>query len=659
MNRGLRCLDALLLAILLGYVGVAQAGESSSTAENVHQADEITVTGRKIEERLSGELVQYGHQVEIIEGKTLEKGGFVDLQSALGSLVPGLFLTVNSGRGDYSNAKLHGSSDILWMLDGVRLNNRLYGGAYLDSISIKMIDHIEVLKGGEGLFYGTNAQSGVINIITKKITQKTSGQVGASYGTQEYKDVYGDVSTTVKGHGFMFFGSGDGWDGYTPYNDWAYARAGNPDQPERGYDRGMFGGKYEHHFDALGEGATFKMHIQRNVGSFDYPRINELMAHNDRTEDIQFIKWDHDVNESFSYYIKAFNHQWWTDYTRQKLDGTYLYNDSEWGYEDRGVNVMGSYRFLEEQEILFGYDYQNYWAKDDVWHIAKKEEDVKALFMQYRPWFSFLPDANFAVGGRYNKTSGNDITIWNASGRVPLRSGVAFRGMVGTSFNLPTAEELYLDEDSMVGNPDLQPEESTNVDVGVEGAFSIFTWGIGYYWRETDNEIAANEDRTTYINVNGTTDYRGVDLQLGAKLTDEVSVLVNMTTTDASSEGSSQQLVKTPEYVIKVNLQYTEKKGKWGVGVETQYVGETVMRGYSSYEPYQDEINYGDYFILNLSCFYTFGGDNRHRLTFRMENILDEEYATSMNSIDVNADRFTYEKLGSPFSAILGYSFTF
>ncbi len=284
---------------------------------------------------------------------------------------------------------------------------------------------------------------------------------------------------------------------------------------------------------------------------------------------------------------------------------------------------------------------------------------MNALFFQYRPTFSFLPDATFALGGRYNKTGENEISIWNVSGRIPIFADITFRGMAGTSFNLPTAEELYLDEDTMVGNPDLKPEESINIDIGLEGKFSIFNWNIGYYWRETDDEISANEDRTTYINADGETKYQGFDIQLGARLTDEIYALANLTTVDAKANGSSQQLVRTPEYVVKVNLQYTEQKGCWGAGIETQYVGKTVNRGYASYDPYQDEINYGEYFLISLSGFYAFGTENRHRLTLRIENLFDEHYATGINSIDVDSDRFTYKRYGMPFSAVVGYSFTF
>ncbi len=647
--------SAVCLAILVGGVGTIQT-EAREMA--TFEADEMTVTGRKIEERLSGELATIGHQVEVITGEALEQGGFVDLQQALGALVPGLFMSIKAGRGDYATMKLHGSGDILWLLDGVRLNNRLYGGAYLDSISIKAIDRIEVLKGGEGLFYGTNAQSGVINIITKKITAKSSGQVGLSWGTQQYRDLYGDFSTTVNDNGVMLFASYDGWDGYTLYDGSAYERAGNPGKPERGYDRGMAGGKYERHFN-LGEGATFKLHVQRNIGSFDFPRINEMMASNDRVEDIQFIKWDHDISKDFSCYIKAFNHRWWTDYTRRKLDGSYLFNDSEWGYEDRGVNIMGSWRFGEKDEILFGYDYQNYWAKDDVWRIKKTEEEVNALFLQYRPWFAFMPETRFAVGGRYNKTGGSEKTIWNVSVRSPLVADVSLRGMVGTSFGLPTAENLYLDEESMRGNPNLKPEESLNVDVGIDGRLSVFSWDIGYYWHQTDDEIMANDDWTTFINAAGETTYQGVEVELGIKATEELSFLTSLTTIDAKTDGSSQQLARTPEYTVKANLNYRETGGSWGAGVETRYVGKTVVRGYSSYEPYRDELNYGEYFIADLSGFYAFGDNKNHRFTLRLENIFDEEYASSINKIAVGDDRFTYDQKGMPRSVVVGYSFTF
>ena len=626
-------------------------------ATDAVKLEEMTVQGRKIEERLSAELEEIGHQVEIIRGEDIEKGGYVDLNQALEALVPGLFISIKTGRGDYANVKMHGGSEVLWLLDGVRLNNRLYGSGYLDTISVKNIDRIEVLKGGEGLFYGTDSQAGVINVITKKVTGKTSGEIGVSYGSDDYMDVNGEVSSTVDGNGFMLFSSHEEWGGYEPFAGSIYARSGNTHPKDRGYDRTTIGAKYERRFD-IGKGATFKAHIQRNSGKFDFARPNEDMAVNDRVEDVQFIKWDHDLTDTFSYYIKAFNHRWWTDYTRQKLDGSFLYNESVWGYEDRGVNIMGS-KYFGEHELLFGVDYQNYWAKDDVWHIAKKEEDSTALFAQFRPYLAFSPETQLSVGVRYNKTEENDITIYNVSVRTPLFAGIHFRGMAGTSFGLPTAEQLYLDEDGSYGNPDLKPEESTNFDVGLEGAFSFFTWEAGYFYQRIEDAISYTADGSSFENATGETTIDGFEAQLATQPLKGVSLLLSATTVDAHNNDNTEQLKETPEFTAKANLKYRYPSNQFGMDVTTRYVGDMVQRGYGSYEPYDDEIDYGNYFLADLSGFYSFGNDLKHTVTLRLENLFDKTYTTKVNKVAVNDDRFVYDSLGMPFTVTLGYSYRF
>jgi outer membrane receptor for ferrienterochelin and colicin len=54
-----------------------------------------------------------------------------------------------------------------------------------------------VLRNGEGLFYGTDATSGVINIITSPVTKEHHGSVGAGYGSNEAVEAHGWVSETI------------------------------------------------------------------------------------------------------------------------------------------------------------------------------------------------------------------------------------------------------------------------------------------------------------------------------------------------------------------------------------------------------------------------------------------------------------------------------
>ena len=59
--------------------------------------------------------------------------------------IPGLYVAPKNGPFDYGTYSLLGgrNDDTLILLDGVRLNNRLYGGLYLDTLPANAIERIE------------------------------------------------------------------------------------------------------------------------------------------------------------------------------------------------------------------------------------------------------------------------------------------------------------------------------------------------------------------------------------------------------------------------------------------------------------------------------------------------------------------------------------
>ena len=630
---------------------------SAKVEEKAVKVDEVVVKARKIEERLSAELGEYGHPVEIITGEEIEDAGFVDINRALEAMVPGFFSVTKSGFGDYSYSSLHGSREILYLLDGVRMNNRLYGSGYLDSISVHNIERIEILKGGEGLFYGTGARAGVINIITKGITEETTGQFGVSYGSKDYREVYGHVTDTFDGHGLMAFGSFEGWDGYRPFTDQTYQESLNySERKPRGFDRTTMGVKYRKEFDLVGK-SVLKAQFRKNQGKFDYMRPTERKAVNDRDEEIGILKWDHDINEHFSYYVKSYLHRWWTDYTRVKLDGTYVFDEALWGYQDWGINFMTSTRWGGGHEILAGVDYQNYYGNDEVWIINTKNEEVFGLFAQYRPYLPFSPDTKLAVGGRYNISDASNSTVWDVSAKTPIIAGTYFRGMVGTSFTLPTAEQLYVNEPPYsIGNPDLDPEKSLNVEAGIGGTWNYFRCEAGYFYQKVKDRIALDGNAGTFENVDGKTKIDGVELQTGIGPFWGLSLNLSSTWVNAENEDTGEQVERIPKFYAKANLGYRSSQGVYGADLMTRYTGDIYERGLN---PFND-VKYGDYYLADVSCFVRFGDSKRHRLTLRVDNVFDEDYATSFSrATNDSGTRILYNFEGLPRTAIIGYSYTF
>ncbi|WP_162458938.1 TonB-dependent receptor plug domain-containing protein [Desulfosarcina ovata] len=617
----------------------------------------MVVEGRKIEERLSGELEEFGHKVEIVTGEEITAGGYADVNQILESLVPGLYVSSKSGRGDYMRMSMNGGDTkrVIFLIDGVRINNRLYGRGYLDTLSVKMIDRIEVLKTGEGLYYGTDGTSGVINIITKPVTKERHGSLGAGYGSYDAAEAHGYLSETINENGFLIYGSYDAWEGYQTFCDEDYDHIEGAARKDRGYIRNSLLAKYERNVD-WGNGAVLRGSILRNEAEADFMRVDEDKAVNDRTEYVGILKWDHDIAEDLSYYVKAYYHEWWTEYTRQELDGTFVYNEALWGYEDWGVNLMGSWFFLEENELLLGFDYQNYWGKDEVVVIKGDHEEVYAGFFALRPHFNFIPDLKMSLGGRYNQTGGSDSFVWNASARSPIFGPFFARAVVGTNFRLANAYELYADEDYAIGNPDLDPEESLNVEAGLGATFGLFTAAVDYYYSEITDMIAVGDD-LVFENTDGETDLESWAISLSSQPYKGFSFVLSAVYTDATNKDDDVQLTHIPESFYKGLLRYWHPSRRFGGDLSVRYIGDVYGTDYPEF----GAVNYGKYWVTDISGFVRFGNDLAHTLTLRVDNLFDKDYTTYGYGRTTGSDGepFIYEYQGTPLALMLSYTYDF
>jgi outer membrane cobalamin receptor len=178
----------------------AVAAEVATVAPDVtppasESVETIEVRGHKLEATVPRELAHYGTRVETITGEQVENAGRPDVAASLETLAPQLYISPKNGPFDYVNISFQGSrtQDVLWLLDGVRLNNRLYGGATpLDTFPASMVERVELTEGPQALFYGTQAVAGAINVVTKDFSDRTDGQVslGADSSGGRHLDAY-------------------------------------------------------------------------------------------------------------------------------------------------------------------------------------------------------------------------------------------------------------------------------------------------------------------------------------------------------------------------------------------------------------------------------------------------------------------------------------
>jgi outer membrane cobalamin receptor len=649
----------VLLVFLLAISGFITpktwAAEKQEAQETeVHKTEEVTVKARQIEERLSAELEAYGHPVAVITSQQIEEGGYNDIHQVLNALVPSLYThSFAAGPGDYGRIQLHGREEVLILLDGVRITNRLYSTSYIDIISPNLIDRIEVLYGGEGLFYGTEATSGVINIVTKPVTKKLSMEFGAAYGQYQHRDLHAHVSETIDGHGFMVFGSNDAWEGYQPYSNETLERFGNTRRETRAYNRTNLGVKYRREFDIAGRG-LLRFQYQRDYSDNGSNAPYQVERYNNRTQNLAILKWDHDINKHFSYYFKTYYHDWWSVHSTRDLDGNLLFDNSDWGYQDWGVNAMGSFRFGGGQEVLAGVDYQNYVGDARDWNLIGENQQLWSLFAQYRPYLPFAPFIKSALGARYNKSDAGDKLIWNISARGEFDGGLYARAVAGTSYILPNGTQLYADAATYTGNPDLEPEESTNLDVGLGFKREFFFVEAGYFYQEIENLIVlapTGGDRSMYKNVDEG-EVKGFDLMAGVGPFHGFSVKVSYTNQEVTQGDTGKQLDTVPEYMWKGILSWRHDLGSSKVGADLtgRYIGKVMAY----------DTDYGEYWLADLSLFCRFGKVHQHMITVRVENLFDEQYYPCLGRRnDASGQRFVYGYEGIPFNVMVGYTFYF
>jgi vitamin B12 transporter len=82
----------------------------------------------------------------------------------------GLEITQQGGQGKLSGVFLRGTktAQTLVIVDGIRLENPLSGGANLEFLPLASIERIEIARGPSSSFYGSAAMGGVIQIFTRQ-----------------------------------------------------------------------------------------------------------------------------------------------------------------------------------------------------------------------------------------------------------------------------------------------------------------------------------------------------------------------------------------------------------------------------------------------------------------------------------------------------------
>ena len=468
----------------------------------------------------------------------------------------------------------------LILVNGVPMNLNGKGG--LSSIPTGSIARIEVLKGAASALYGSDAMSGVVNVITKTPTKEGgSATIGVgNMGSQTYKINYGTPRFLI-GIERGFFGKQDP---STP------VRTDSVDHP-RGYeyytarDKGNSLGIFMS--GKLSDKVT--LNFSRFEGKSAYAQLSTESNATNRNRHSTTYAYDDSKNNASLIYKDG------------NTTGTLFYNDRDLKGKNR-KHSLPSYTSNDSNYIArqYGFDVQHEWdfrgGKDYlIAGVLGKRETYRttsgpvyasphrhslALYGSYS--YQINPTWTTVVGLRYTDIKDpvkNQHVLtpqFQLNHRINKESSVYMN--VGKAFTMPNLSDTFKTVNRQyqsVSGRNLKPEEGWNYELGYKHITNKDSWKVAAFYMDFKNFFSWKPDsngRNT-IRVNGGR-YRnvGIEAEYGRKLTDRLKMSVG------ASYSNPKQMEIDKNYWQQANpkLQFTGgihyNSSTWTAGSSINFV---------------------------------------------------------------------------------------
>ena len=449
---------------LVGAIAFAMGLSSTSfaatqTSDTTATLSPIVVTASRSEEKIENVPAR----INIIEPNVLEQSPIASLPQLL-QTDASINMVQSGGYGQAASIFLRGgnSNQTLVLRDGVRLNSATSGAASLPFIDTTDIKQIEVLKGPASVLYGTDAISGVVQLISKT-PEKTSAFVTAEMGENNtYKSVIG-ADLAEDGFYAQVRGQRLETDG-TPVKD--VKNAPNAAFDQKGYSAKVGVDK---------ESYAASVDYSENKGSSDYDNYGALVSQDFKNE-ILNVKGRLNVLDNlaiharFSQFKDEIDQNNSPDFVHSKTQESEIY--SQWGFTPNQNLLVGvTHRNIDGDILSFGSPYQE--DIDSTGYYIQHKYDQNGLNTQ----IGIRVEDNEKFGAH---------TVAQGSVRYQILPLTSIYANIGSAFKAPTLNDMY----GYGGNTDLKPEESLSYEIGVDQklAYNIST-GLSLYTTKVDNLI--------------------------------------------------------------------------------------------------------------------------------------------------------------------------
>ncbi len=576
-----------------------------STISNANQAklDDVVVTATRTAISADESIVP----VVVITADDIQKSAAKDLTSLL-SGTAGINVSQTGGLGKQSSMFLRGteSRHVLVLIDGIKVGSVTLGSTALEHIPLEQIEKIEIIKGPRSSLYGSDAVGGVVQIFTKK------GY--AEQGTLTPQIMLGVGTDKTFKSGFSVAGGANGFSlslgaNYVYSNGYNVMTENNPDKD--GYKNSSL---------LLNAGKLWENGIDLSVMLMDVDAKNEY--DNSYTPNTAFHTLQKNSDRSIKLLIPAGDKVEIISQLTESVEEQTSFQDgwqiSRFESIRRGQNHYVNIFPIEAITLSAGFDNQRD-SVDGTTAYTNNLIDVDSRFLQGQ--FD-MGAVSLLAGYRYddNSTFGDHDT-WNVGFRInPAGTPLVITPSVGTAFKAPTINDLYWPANAWSqGNPDLLPETSKTVDIGVGWRGETIDAQLNVFHTEVDNLISWQSDANwIYKPVNvGKAVIRGREFSVFFP-TRIVDFSLELTHIEAKDSLTGKYLARRPKESLKIKVD--KSFSKFDMAFELKGCGP-------SYNDAANENEIAAYAVVNGVLAYHFAKDIS--LTMRGENLYDHDYSTA------------------------------
>ncbi|MBJ6986781.1 TonB-dependent receptor [Devosia sp. MC521] len=525
---------------------------------------------------------QMGRSLTVIDAKQLEISKAPYIADVLRQ-VPGLAVSSSGSVGSLSQVRIRGgeANHTLVMIDGVVANSASDGDFDFGRLQIAEVERIEVLRGPQGAFWGSNAISGVINIVTKPgIRSGLRTTLGTEFGSDGTKMgsallQYGQDNFTWSGSvtsrqtdGFNISSIGDEKDGAQHFDANFKFRADiSPSVTLDGnlrYANTLAEGDNEVSFGVLND-------------SGDTTRTSELLGSLGGRWTNEDASWFQTARFSANQVDQLFQGGAWgdSDATTRRYKGSY-----QLGHRFYTPDLLNA-----EHTITGGYDLtqETYKSSYDADMFTRSSH---AFTGEYRGRFANQFYLTAALRHDLNDRF-EDFTSYSLSSawQIP-EAGTRLHASLGTGSSNPSFyEQFYGGSSTFTPNPNLRPEQSFAWDIGVEQ--SLFGGQLivdaTYFNQRLEDLIktASSSGTSTVINLPGISTRQGLELTGTLDFLNGFVASASYTYTHARTADGEIE-VRRPAHVGVVNLRYTLEDIPLTLHTSASFVGEAKDSDWSN-----------------------------------------------------------------------------